>query len=100
MANEVVNRKENYILVQISPEGEETVLNLDYRGQFSSTPIPSQAYKIDDLTKAQKLASRLSELNQMNYDFGIIARLYVVKVAKQVVDVTYIESDTDAGAVE
>lgn len=100
MANEVVNRKENYILVQISPEGEETVLNLDYRGQFSSTPIPSQAYKIDDLTKAQKLASRLSELNQMNYDFGIIARLYVVKVAKQVVDVTYIESDTDAGTVE
>ncbi|OAO08677.1 hypothetical protein [Staphylococcus cohnii] len=100
MANEVVNRKENYILVQISPEGEETVLNLDYRGQFSSTPIPSQAYKIDDLTKAQKLASRLSELNQMNYEFGIVARLYVVKVAKQVVDITYIESDTDAGTVE
>lgn len=52
MANEVVNRKENYILVQVSPEGEEAVLNLDYRGQFSSTPIPSQAYKIDDLNKA------------------------------------------------
>ena len=56
MANEVVNRKENFILVQVSPEGEAAVLNLDYRGQFSSTPIPSQAYKIDDLSKAQKLA--------------------------------------------
>lgn len=97
MANEVVNRVENYILVQVSPEGEEAVLDLDYRGQFSSTPIPSQAYKIDDLTKAQKLASRLSELNQMNYEFGIVSRLYVVKVAKQVVDVTYTE--TDSGTV-
>lgn len=93
MANEVVNRKENYILVQVSPDGSEAVLNLDYRGQFSSTPISSQAYKIDDLNKAQKLASRLSELNQMNYEFGIVTRLYVVKVAKQIVDVTYTDTD-------
>lgn len=93
MTNEVVNRKEDYILVQVSPEGEEAVLNLDYRGQFSSTPISSQAYKIDDLSKAQKLASRLSDLNKMNYEFGIVTRLYVVKVAKQVVDVTYTDTD-------
>ncbi|MBC3134701.1 hypothetical protein [Staphylococcus warneri] len=95
MANEVVNRKENYILVQVSPEGEEAVLNLDYRGQFSSTPISSQAYKIDDLTKAQKLASRLNSLNQLNFEFGIVQTLLTIKVAKQIVDVTFVD-DTES----
>lgn len=95
MANEVVNRKENYILVQVSPEGEEAVLNLDYRGQFSSTPISSQAYKIDDLTKAQKLASRLNSLNQLNFEFGIVQNLLTIKVAKQIVDVTFVD-DTES----
>ena len=95
MANEVVNRKENYILVQVSPEGEEAVLNLDYRGQFSSTPIPSQAYKIDDLTKAQQLATRLNSLNQLNFEFGIVQTLLTIKVAKQIVDVTFVD-DTES----
>ncbi|MDH8712973.1 hypothetical protein [Staphylococcus warneri] len=95
MANEVVNRKENYILVQVSPEGEEAVLNLDYRGQFSSTPIPSQAYKIDDLTKAQQLATRLNSLNQLNFEFGIVQILLTIKVAKQIVDVTFVD-DTES----
>lgn len=95
MTNEVVNRKENYILVQVSPEGNEAVLNLDYRGQFSSTPISSQAYKIDDLTKAQKLASRLNSLNQLNFEFGIVQTLLTIKVAKQIVDVTFAD-DTES----
>lgn len=95
MTNEVVNRKENYILVQVSPEGNEAVLNLDYRGQFSSTPISSQAYKIDDLNKAQQLATRLNSLNQLNFEFGIVQTLLTIKVAKQIVDVTFVD-DTES----
>lgn len=95
MTNEVVNRKENYILVQVSPEGNEAVLNLDYRGQFSSTPISSQAYKIDDLNKTQQLATRLNSLNQLNFEFGIVQTLLTIKVAKQIVDVTFVD-DTES----
>lgn len=93
MANEVVNKKENYILVQVDSEGVENALSIDYRGQFFPSTNTSNAYKIDELEKAEKLAQRLNSLNELNYEFGIAKELLTIKVAKQVVDVTYIEAE-------
>lgn len=91
MTNEVVNKKENYILVQVDSEGVENALSIDYRGQFFPSTNTSSAYKLDEQEKAEKLAQRLNSLNELNYEFGIAKELLTIKVAKQVVDVTYTE---------
>ncbi|MEX2947866.1 hypothetical protein ABH521_003440 [Staphylococcus warneri] len=91
MANEVVNRKENYILVQVDNEGVETALSIDYRGQFFPSSNDSSAYKIDQQEKAEKLAQRLNSLNELNYEFGITKELLTIKVAKQIIDTSYVE---------
>ncbi len=93
MANEVVNKKENYILVQVDSEGVENALSIDYRGQFFPSTNTSAAYKIDELEKAEKLAQRLNSLNELNFEFGIAKELLTIKVAKQVVDVTYTDAE-------
>lgn len=91
MTKEVVNKKENYILVQVDSEGVENALSIDYRGQFFPSTNTSAAYKLDEQEKAEKLAQRLNSLNELNYEFGIAKELLTIKVAKQVVDVTYTE---------
>ncbi|MEX2956493.1 hypothetical protein AB4M78_08665 [Staphylococcus pasteuri] len=93
MANEVVNKKENYILVQVDSEGVENALSIDYRGQFFPSVNTSSAYKLDEQEKADKLAQRLNSLNELNYEFGIAKELLTIKVAKQVVDVTYTDAE-------
>lgn len=91
MANEVVNRKENYILVQVDNEGVETALSIDYRGQFfPSSNDSSSSYKIDQQEKAEKLAQSLNSLNKLNYEFGITKELLTIKVAKQIIDTSYV----------
>ncbi|ASN69340.1 hypothetical protein 10S14_18 [uncultured Caudovirales phage] len=93
MANEVVNKKESYILVQVDSEGVENALSIDYRGQFFPSTNTINAYKLDEQEKAEKLAQRLNSLNELNYEFGIAKELLTIKVAKEVVDVTYTDAE-------
>ncbi|AGZ26284.1 MULTISPECIES: hypothetical protein [Staphylococcus] len=91
MANEVVNKKENYILVQVDEKGVETALSIDYRGQFFPSVNTSSAYKVVEKDKADKLASRLNALNELNHEFGIVQELMTIKVAKEIIDINYTE---------
>lgn len=93
MANEVVNKKENYILVQVDEKGVETALSIDYRGQFFPSTNTSAAYKIDEQEKAEKLTQRLNSLNELNYEFGIAKELLTIKVAKEIIDINYTEAE-------
>ncbi|MCE4963071.1 hypothetical protein [Staphylococcus haemolyticus] len=91
MANEIVNKKESYILVQINSKNEENIMYNDYRGQFYTTPNHNMATEFDDVEKAEKMASRLNALNDLNLEFGIITEEVTIKVAKKIIDIAYIE---------
>lgn len=91
MANEIVKNTESYILVQINSKNEESVMYNDYRGQFYTTPNYNMATEFDDVEKAEKMASRLNALNDLNLEFGIITEEVTIKVAKKIIDIAYIE---------
>lgn len=91
MANEIVNKKESYILVQINSKNEENIMYNDYRGQFYTTQNHNMATEFDDVEKAEKMASRLNALNDLNLEFGIITEEITIKVAKKIIDIAYIE---------
>ncbi|MDY4023248.1 hypothetical protein [Staphylococcus borealis] len=96
MANEIVKNSESYILVQVNERGEEAVLDNDFRGQFYPTSNVNIATKFDDLNKVKALAERLNSLNELNYEFGIIAEKVTVKPVKLTTSLEYVEETTEA----
>lgn len=91
MTNEVINRKESYILVQVDSQGVESALGIDYRNQFYPVGVSTAAYQINDENKAKQLAERINSLNELNYEFGIIKELVNIRAAKQVIETEYTE---------
>ena len=97
MANEIVKNTESYILVQVNEKGEEAALSNDFRGQFYPTTNVNTSTKFDDLNKIKSLASRLNSLNELNYEFGIIAEKVTVKPVKLTTLLEYVE-ETETNA--
>ncbi|PTK82003.1 hypothetical protein BUZ25_02120 [Staphylococcus haemolyticus] len=98
MANEIVKNTESYILVQVNERGEEAVLDNDFRGQFYPTSNVNIATKFDELDKVKALAERLNSLNELNYEFGIIAEKVTVKPVKLTTLLEYVEETTETNA--
>lgn len=93
MANEIVKNTESYILVQVSENGEESVLSNDYRGQFYPGGSLSIATKFDNVEKAKSLAERLNGLNELNFEFGIVTEKVTIKPVKMTTTLEYIDAD-------
>ena len=55
------------------------------------------ATKFDDLDKVKALASRLN-LNELNYEFGIISEKVTVKPVKLTTLLEYVEETTETDA--
>ncbi|WP_301402023.1 hypothetical protein [Staphylococcus haemolyticus] len=98
MANEIVKNTESYILVQVNEKGEEAVLDNDFRGQFYPTNNVSMATKFDDLNKVKAMTGRLNSLNELNYEFGIIAEKVTIKPVKLTTLLEYVEETTETNA--
>ena len=80
----------------MNEKGEE-VLDNDFRGQFYPTNNVNIATKFDDLDKVKALASRLN-LNELNYEFGIISEKVTVKPVKLTTLLEYVEETTETDA--
>ncbi|OFO41733.1 hypothetical protein HMPREF3046_01850 [Staphylococcus sp. HMSC070D05] len=98
MMNEIVKNTESYILVQVNEKGEEAALSNDFRGQFYPTTNVNTATKFDDLNKIKALAERLNSLNELNYEFGIIAEKVTVKPVKLTTLLEYVGETTETNA--
>ena len=93
MANEIVKNTESYILVQVSENGEESVLSNDYRGQFYPGGSLSIATKFDNVDKAKSLAERLNSLNKLNFEFGIVTEKVTIKPVKMTTTLEYLDKN-------
>ena len=76
---------------------EKKLLDNDFRGQFYPTNNVNIATKFDDLDKVKALASRLN-LNELNYEFGIISEKVTVKPVKLTTLLEYVEETTETDA--
>ena len=74
-----------------------SILDNDFRGQFYPTNNVNIATKFDDLDKVKALASRLN-LNELNYEFGIISEKVTVKPVKLTTLLEYVEETTETDA--
>ena len=86
MANEIVNKQERTILVQVNLDTsiERVVMRNPYGGGYTPVQDPAQAQAFEDTDKAQKIADALNGL------YALTGDNYEVRVVHEVIDRQYV----------
>ncbi|UXR36944.1 hypothetical protein MUA41_07835 [Staphylococcus simulans] len=86
MANEIVNKQERTILVQVNLDTnmERVVMRNPYGGGYMPVQDPAQAQAFEDTDKAQKIADALNGLYALKGDN------YEVRMVHEVIDRQYV----------
>lgn len=96
MANEIVNKQERTILVQVNLDTntERVVMRNPYGGGYTPVQDPTQAQAFEDTGKAQKIADALNGLYELTGDN------YEVRVVREIIDRQYVNPpDTDSETI-
>lgn len=86
MANEIVNKQERTILVQVNldTDTERVIMRNPYGGGYTPVQDPAQAQAFEDIDKAQKIADALNGL------YALTGDNYEVRVVHEVIDRQYV----------
>lgn len=86
MANEIVNKQERTILVQVNldTDTERVIMRNPYGGGYTPVQDPDQAQAFEDTDKAQKIADALNGL------YALTGDNYEVRIVHEVVDRQYV----------
>ncbi|UXV35981.1 hypothetical protein MUA90_05800 [Staphylococcus sp. IVB6181] len=86
MANEIVNKQERTILVQVNLDTntERVVMRNPYGGGYTPVQDPAQAQAFENTDKAQKIAAALNGLYTLTGDN------YEIRIVHEVIDRQYV----------